>query len=75
MVPLSRREFLAVGCTTKRKSDVPCRYFLSQNEGISNGTVSGIPINLKFLGVGDGLTVRHTQRKRLQRWMLTGFIM
>ena len=32
-------------------------YFLEQNEGIANGTVSGLPINLKFLGVGDGLTV------------------
>ncbi|KAJ3556291.1 hypothetical protein NM688_g2106 [Phlebia brevispora] len=31
-------------------------YFLQQNEGIANGTVSGLPINLKFLGVGDGLT-------------------
>ncbi|OBZ77753.1 Carboxypeptidase S1 [Grifola frondosa] len=31
-------------------------YFLQQNAGIANGTISGIPINLKFLGVGDGLT-------------------
>lgn len=33
-------------------------YLLEQNAGIANGTVSGTPINLKFLGVGDGLTVR-----------------
>ncbi|RDX39751.1 alpha/beta-hydrolase [Lentinus brumalis] len=31
-------------------------YFLSQNAAIAKGTVSGVPINLKFLGVGDGLT-------------------
>ena len=33
------------------------RHFLSQNEAIAKGTISGVPINLKFLGVGDGLTV------------------
>ena len=32
-------------------------YLLEQNAGIANGSVSGTPINLKFLGVGDGLTV------------------
>ncbi|KAM5540595.1 hypothetical protein V8D89_005626 [Ganoderma adspersum] len=31
-------------------------YLLEQNAGIANGTVTGTPINLKFLGVGDGLT-------------------
>ncbi|KAI0310168.1 serine carboxypeptidase [Amylostereum chailletii] len=31
-------------------------HFLDQNTGISNGTVDGLPINLKYLGVGDGLT-------------------
>ncbi|KAI0263017.1 serine carboxypeptidase [Gloeopeniophorella convolvens] len=31
-------------------------YFLQQNAGIANGTVQGLPINLKVLGVGDGLT-------------------
>ncbi|KAI0758948.1 alpha/beta-hydrolase [Fomes fomentarius] len=31
-------------------------YFLDQNAAIANGSVSGVPINLKFLGVGDGLT-------------------
>ncbi|KAI0945689.1 hypothetical protein AcW1_001851 [Taiwanofungus camphoratus] len=31
-------------------------YFLQQNAAIANGTVSGLPINLKYLGVGDGLT-------------------
>lgn len=34
-----------------------CSYFLQQNAAIANGTVSGLPINLKYLGVGDGLTV------------------
>jgi hypothetical protein len=33
------------------------RYFLSQNAAIAAGTVTGIPLNLKVLGVGDGLTV------------------
>ena len=33
------------------------RHFLDQNAAIANGSISGIPINLKFLGVGDGLTV------------------
>ncbi|KAF8513531.1 serine carboxypeptidase [Gautieria morchelliformis] len=31
-------------------------YFLQQNAAISAGTISGVPINLKVLGVGDGLT-------------------
>ncbi|KAI0036240.1 serine carboxypeptidase [Vararia minispora EC-137] len=31
-------------------------YFLQQNSGIAQGTVSGLTINLKYLGVGDGLT-------------------
>jgi len=31
-------------------------YFLQQNAAIASGSVSGIPINLKVLGVGDGLT-------------------
>jgi carboxypeptidase C (cathepsin A) len=31
-------------------------YFLSQNAAIAAGKISGIPINLKTLGVGDGLT-------------------
>jgi len=33
-------------------------YFLEQNAGISNGSINGVPLNLKFLGIGDGLTVR-----------------
>ncbi|TFK38948.1 serine carboxypeptidase [Crucibulum laeve] len=36
-------------------------HFLAQNAAISAGTVSGIPLNLKFLGVGDGLTDPLTQ--------------
>ncbi|KAG7088981.1 hypothetical protein E1B28_012927 [Marasmius oreades] len=31
-------------------------YFLSQNAAIASGKISGIPLNLKALGVGDGLT-------------------
>jgi hypothetical protein len=34
-----------------------CRYFLQQNAGIKDGTVSGLPINLKVLGIGNGLVV------------------
>jgi hypothetical protein len=33
------------------------RYLLDQNAAIAAGTLSGIPINLKVLGVGNGLTV------------------
>lgn len=35
----------------------PCRYFLQQNDAIRYGTVKGDIINLKVLGIGDGLTV------------------
>ncbi|KAJ7089473.1 serine carboxypeptidase [Mycena epipterygia] len=31
-------------------------YFLSQNAAIAAGTISGITLNLKTLGIGDGLT-------------------
>lgn len=33
------------------------RYILQQNAAIAAGTLSGLPINLKVLGLGDGLTV------------------
>jgi len=33
-------------------------HFLSQNTAIDQGTVSGVKMNLKVLGIGDGLTVR-----------------
>ncbi|KAJ7598714.1 serine carboxypeptidase [Mycena floridula] len=36
-------------------------YFLSQNAAIAAGTITGITLNLKFLGVGDGLTDPLTQ--------------
>ena len=36
-----------------------CRYFLQQNAAIERGKVTGLHINLKVLGIGDGLTVRH----------------
>ena len=32
-------------------------YFLQQNAAITAGTLSGIIINLKTLGIGNGLTV------------------
>ncbi|KAH9974756.1 serine carboxypeptidase [Lactifluus volemus] len=31
-------------------------HFLEQNAAIKNGTVTGVPINLKVLGIGNGLT-------------------
>jgi hypothetical protein len=37
----------------------PCRYFLEQNAEIKKGTVKGDIINLKALGIGNGLTVWH----------------
>ena len=36
---------------------VVCRHFLEQNDAIRYGTVKGKIINLKVLGIGDGLTV------------------
>jgi len=38
-----------------------CRYFLQQNDAIWSGTVNGKIINLKVLGIGDGLTVGHLE--------------
>jgi hypothetical protein len=35
-----------------------CRYFLEQNDAIKHGDVTGIPINLKVLAIGNGLVVR-----------------
>ncbi|KAL5528101.1 hypothetical protein ACEPAF_7237 [Sanghuangporus sanghuang] len=31
-------------------------YFLQQNDAIANGSISGIPLNLKTLGIGNGIT-------------------
>ncbi|KAF8511482.1 serine carboxypeptidase [Hysterangium stoloniferum] len=36
-------------------------YFLQQNAAIASGSITGIPINLQVLGVGDGLTDPLTQ--------------
>ena len=33
------------------------RYILDQNAAIANGTSNATTINLKFLGIGDGITV------------------
>jgi len=35
------------------------RYFLEKNDEIRYSKATGVHINLKVLGVGDGLTVRH----------------
>ena len=35
-----------------------CSYFLQKNGEIQRGTVKGVTINLKVLGIGNGLTVR-----------------
>lgn len=32
-------------------------HILAQNKAIDSGSVSGVKLNLKFLGIGDGLTV------------------
>ncbi|RPD60143.1 alpha/beta-hydrolase [Lentinus tigrinus ALCF2SS1-6] len=32
------------------------KYFLDQNAAIKSGSIRGVPINLKNLGIGDGLT-------------------
>ena len=37
-------------------------YFLDQNSAIAAGTISGITINLKVLGIGNGLTVCSAMR-------------
>jgi hypothetical protein len=37
-----------------------CRYFLEQNAEIKNGKVKGEIINLKALGIGNGVTVWHS---------------
>ena len=47
-----------VRCDMSIALNVRCSYILSQNAAIASGKLSGIPINLKVLGVGDGLTVR-----------------
>ena len=36
---------------------VACRYFLRQNVAIKFGKLKGFPINVKVLGIGNGLTV------------------
>jgi len=42
----------------------PCRYFLEQNVEIKKGKVKGEIINLKVLGIGNGLTVCHSNMTR-----------
>ena len=38
-----------------------CRYFLQQNDATWKGSVKGEIINLKILGIGNGITVRHLE--------------
>ena len=45
-----------------------CRYFLQQNAAIKHGTVKGVNINLKFLGLGNGLTVRASVMPHLRTY-------
>ena len=42
------------------------RYFLQQNAAIRFGTLKALPINLKVLGIGNGLTV---WRSGMPRWL------
>jgi hypothetical protein len=42
----------------------PCRYFLEQNAEIKKGKLKGEIINLKALGIGNGLTVWHSGMTR-----------
>jgi methylglyoxal synthase len=44
-----------------------CSYFLQQNAAIQHGRIRGITINLKVLGIGNGLTVR---RSGMPRWLM-----
>ena len=47
-------------------SDGACRHFLQQNLEIESGTLEGILINLKVLGIGNGITVWRSGMHRLQ---------
>jgi len=40
------------------------RYFLEKNDEIRYGKATGVHINLKVLGIGDGLTVRCSDMSR-----------
>ena len=42
------------------------RYILDQNAAIANGTTNGTTINLKFLGIGNGITVSQMDKKYSQ---------
>lgn len=52
------RESFQLGLKAGKLNFPQHRHFLSQNAAIEDGTVSGIKLNLKVLGIGDGLTVR-----------------
>lgn len=64
MVPPSPRKFAAFELPSLA-ADTFGSYFLSQNAAIDAGTVSGVKLNLKVLGVGDGLTVRSIRESTL----------
>ena len=48
-----------------------CSYFLQQNAAIKFGTVKGVPINLKVLGIGNGLTVRLRDTSLTDKLLIT----
>jgi hypothetical protein len=50
----------------------PCRYFLEQNAEIKKGKVKGEIINLKALGIGNGITVWHSGVTRAGRRVANG---
>ena len=58
--PLSRREYCKYAIPAGEANQPTIRHILEQNAGIANGTVKGTTINLKFLGIGNGLTVSHS---------------
>ena len=50
-----------------------CRYFLQQNAAIKHGTLKGVNINLKYLGIGNGLTVRLSNASLANVFLMTPF--
>jgi hypothetical protein len=51
---------------------IPYRYFLEQNAEIKKGKLKGEIINLKALGIGNGITVWHPGVTRAGRRVANG---